>query len=123
MRRETGRERDRAAGPDRLDPVADDVDLSQQFVCEGKGPILIGQLVPRFVAGRPARADDSVDASYAIKQGRERLWIGDVNALARIARGADALPFAERLDNLSPDEPGGPDDEYLAHYSPFAFPP
>src|SRR5579863_1848292 len=118
LRGKSRRERDRPAGPDRLRSVADDIDLAQQFVGERKRPILIGQLVPRLVARRSARADDSIKLADAFEQRGERFRIRDVDAFGRTARRADALALAQRLHDLFSDEPGGSNDDYLAHTAP-----
>ena len=68
-------------------------------------------MIPRPEACGPARADDPVDFADAIKQRGERLGVGDVDPLARMARGDDALAGPERLDDLSAEEPSAADDE------------
>ena len=46
LRREAGRERDRAARPDRLQAVADDIDLAHELVGQRERPVLVRQLIP-----------------------------------------------------------------------------
>jgi hypothetical protein len=73
-----------------------DIDLSHQLVREAERPVVIRQVVPRLEAGGPACADDPVDFAGAIKERGERLGVGDVDPLARMARGDDALAGPKR---------------------------
>jgi len=74
--------------------------LSHQLVREAERPVVVRQLIPRPEARGPARADDPVDVADAIKERGERLGGGDVDLLARMARGDNALAGPERLDDL-----------------------
>ena len=121
LRGETSRQRDRAARPDRLQPVAHDIDLAHQLVGEGERPVLVGQLVPRLETRRSARADDAVEVANAFEQRGKRFRVRNVDPLARIARGADAMLLAERLDNPRSDQASGSDDKYPAHTLSFGF--
>ena len=79
LRRQSGCQRDRAAGSDRLQSVADDVDLAQQFVGERERPVLVRQLIPWLEARGSARADDSVQLAHASEQRDKRFRILDVD--------------------------------------------
>jgi hypothetical protein len=80
--------------------------LTQQFVGEGERPILVGQLSPRLEARRPPV--QMIPSTIPIRTKSAAIQVGSEMS-TRSARRADTLAFAQRLDNVFADQPGGPD--------------